>query len=324
MSLSKIYKLDKNVLRKSEIYHTKPGSGDPNDDSFLSLDSLWQSTDTEYVDTVNRLKEEQEKVERQTREMLETAKAQVAKIETEAYDKGFKAGKEEALAVEQKKQLEMQAQFDKLVVDFNKDRERLHEHYELDILSLVKLMVERVLFHEVTVNPLVIETCLKTAMSYVVQNSKVKINLHRDDMEIIQQVTMEKPQLLNRVSQIELTEDPAISRGGCYLETGFGEIDATLETRRDKIYKALDVIFVKALAGRDARDAAAAEKSSREEQERTLPGEQKNEVDEPLETPEKPVVSLEPVAEEVTEEIAESNFEESDISESEASPEDEL
>nr|MBF0221359.1 hypothetical protein [Desulfobulbaceae bacterium] len=262
--MSKIYKLDRNVLRKSEIFRTKPGSGDPNDDSFRSLDSLWQSSDTEYIETVDRLKEERERVERLTREMLETAKAQVATIEKEAYDKGFKAGKAEALAVEQKKQQEASAQFDKLVADFNKDRERLHEHYELDILSLVKLMVERVLFHEVTVNPLVIETCLKTAMSYVVQNSKVKINLHKDDLTVIQQATLERPQLLDRVSQVELTEDPAISRGGCFLETGFGEIDATLETRRDKIYKALDVIFVKALADRDARDAESAEKAIRD------------------------------------------------------------
>jgi flagellar biosynthesis/type III secretory pathway protein FliH len=29
--------------------------------------------------------------------------------------------------------------------------------------------------------------------------------------------------------------DPAISRGGCYLETSLGAIDATLETQLDQI-----------------------------------------------------------------------------------------
>ena len=261
MSLSKIYKLDKNVLRKSEIYTTKPGSGDPEDETFLSLDSLWQSADTEYIDAVDQLKEDQERVERETAEMLKKAQDQVEQIEKEAFDKGFNAGKEQALAEEQKKQQERLSQFTQLTQSFDEDRKRLHDEYELDILTLVKLMVDRVLYHEVTVNPLVIETCLKTAMSYVVQNSKVKINLNKDDLERIQQATLEKPQLLEGVAQVELTEDPSISQGGCYLETGFGEIDATLETRRDEIYKALDAIFVKALAGRASRKSESVDSS---------------------------------------------------------------
>jgi|GEM_PF-2038397 len=257
MSLSKIYKLDRNVLRKSEIYTTKPGISGADDDRFFALDSLWQSSDTEYVETMNRLKEEQEKVERQTRKMLAEAESRVGQIEKEAYDKGFSAGKEEALAEERKRLQENLLQFSRMAQEFENDRKRLHSAYEADIVSLVKLMVDRVLYHEVTVNPLVIEACLKTALSYVVQNSKVKINLNKGDLARIQQAALEKPELLEGVSQVDLSEDPVISQGGCYLETGFGEIDATLETRRDKIYKALDAIFMKSLAGKPSTETVS-------------------------------------------------------------------
>jgi flagellar assembly protein FliH len=269
MSLSKIYKLDRNVLRKSEILTTKPNVSRVDDDRFFSLDSLWQSSDTEHVDTVNRLKKEQEKAERRSREMIAEAQSQVAQIEKKAYDKGVSAGKEAALAEERKKHQQILLQFSQLAAGFEEDRKRLHANYEADIVSLVKLMVDRVLYHEVTVNPLVIETCLKTALSYVVQNSKVKINLNKDDLARIQQAALEKPELLEGVSQVELSEDPAISQGGCYLETGFGEIDATLETRRDKIYKALDVIFMKALAGKSSPKitASVSEKTTAQEPE---------------------------------------------------------
>lgn len=270
MSLSNIYKLDKNVLHKRDIYTTKRGASGADDESFTALDSLWQSADTEYLETMTQLQKEQERVERDTREMLAKAKAQVAEIEKAAYDKGYKAGKEESLAEDQKKQQGMLAQFNVLVQSFEEDRKRLHDQYELDILSLVKLMVERVLLHEVTVNPQVIEACLKTAMSYVVQNSKIKINLHKRDLERLQQATLDKPELLEGASQVELCEDPTISEGGCYLETGFGEIDATLDSRRETIYKALDAIFVKALTGRVAHQKEVESRQQSAAQERDV------------------------------------------------------
>jgi hypothetical protein len=37
-----------------------------------------------------------------------------------------------------------------------------------------------------------------------------------------------------------VTSDPCISRGGCLLETPYGDVDATLETRLEKIYQAVE------------------------------------------------------------------------------------
>ncbi len=58
------------------------------------------------------------------------------------------------------------------------------------------------------------------------------------------------------------------------METGFGEIDATLETKRDKIYKALDAIFVKALAGKSSQGADSARSFEQEQRPQPPPSSQ--------------------------------------------------
>ncbi len=248
MSLSKIIKFQGIDDKKSDILTSRSLDDSPIVERFCSLDSLWQSSDTEYVDAVARVKELKETATRQSKEMVAQAQASVDEIEGAAFEKGLSAGKEQALAEEREQvRIRMEA-FDQFLNGLESDRQELHQNYEQDIVTLIKTMVDRIVFHEVTVNPLVIQTCLKTAMSNVVANAKVKIHLHSADFNRLKEASLEQPDLLSGVQQVELTEDPTISEGGCFLETKFGDVDITLETRRDKLYNAIDQIFLKALA----------------------------------------------------------------------------
>lgn len=248
MNLSKIIKLQGNIADSSGILTTSPRINELHEEKFYSLESLWQSSDTEYVDAKARLEEEKIRVRQQAKQMIAEARQQVDAIEKAARDQGFLAGKNEALAQEKKKLNEKVAEFDRFMVALEKDRKALYAHYETDIITLVKTMVDRVIFHEVTVNPLVIQACLKTALSYVVENSNVKIHLHLNDLNRLKDATLERPELLAGTSRIELSEDPSIAEGGCRMATSFGEVDATLESRKEKLYAAIDAIFMKSLA----------------------------------------------------------------------------
>jgi flagellar assembly protein FliH len=221
---------------------------------FHSLSSMWQSDDEELgldgrrrETAKERLMREAEAVKAETEAMVAAAQARVAQIEQDARDKGFAAGMAEAKVQEKESLAKITADFEALLAGIEGDRQRLYVQYEADVLTLIKAMVDRVLFHEVTVNPQAIEVCLKTALSYVVDNSNVKIRLHAQDLERLKQAAMDRPEILAGFTKIELIEDPAILLGGCALETGFGEIDATLESRRDKVCAAIDAILQQAV-----------------------------------------------------------------------------
>ena len=233
------------------IMITRPGGAEGGGGGFHSLASMWQSDDEELVSVLSKLEAEKENLRRQTEAMqaetaamVAAAQAQVAQIEKDAYDKGFAEGKADGLAQEDVKI----AQVDTLLVAIEQDRQRLYAQYEADILALIKAMVDRVLFHEVTVNPQAIEICLKTALAYVVENSNIVIRLHGQDLERLKQTAMERPEILTGYKKIELVEDPSLALGGCILDTGFGEIDASLESRKDKVFAAIDAVLHKAIS----------------------------------------------------------------------------
>lgn len=248
MNLSSVIKTCPAKPVENEILTTRPGLEELNQDEFCSLDSLWQNSNTEYTDAMSRLQAETEKAHKDSEEMLAKARSKVAEIEKEAYDKGFAAGHAEALKLGQEEGRVKSAKIEELLQLISQDRRQLYEKYQKDLLSLMQMMLERVLFHEVSVNPKIIQVCLKTALGYVVENSTVIVHLHANDLNRLKEIGFDDPELLAGVKQLEFTEDPAISEGGCLLETGFGEIDATLESRRDKLSKAIEATFMQALS----------------------------------------------------------------------------
>lgn len=225
-------------------------SGQDKEGGFHALSGLWQSDDeglstalTQLEAEREKLRQESERVTRESAALVAEAQGRVTAIEKEAFEKGFAAGKKEAEEVEKRRLSEFTAQLDALLANIDTDRQRLYHQYEADILTLIKAMVERVLFHEVTINPQAIEICLKTALGYVVENSAVTVRLHGQDLERLKQVLMERPEMLAGYKKVELIEDPSIAQGGCLLETGFGEVDATLESRRAKVCAAIDLVL---------------------------------------------------------------------------------
>ena len=247
MNLSNVIKTQTSQPVENEILTTRPGLDELNQDEFCSLDSLWQSSNTEYADAMSRMRAETAKAHKESEDMLAKARSKVAEIEKEAYDKGFAAGHEEALKCGREETRGRVVKIEELLQVISKERRQLYEKYQNDLLSIMRMMLERVLFHEVSVNPNIIKACLQTTLGYVVENSSVVVHLNGKDLNRLQEAGLDDPELLAGVKQLEFTEDPTVSEGGCLLETGFGEVDATLESRRDKLSKAIEATFMQAI-----------------------------------------------------------------------------
>lgn len=249
MSSSRVIKSSRGG-KGNAILISRPGGPEAGGGGFHSLASMWQSDDSELVSALSKLETEKENIRREAEimkaemaAMVAAAEGRVAQIEKDAFDKGFAEGKTQSLAQE-KIRLD---QVDALLAKIESDRQQLYAQYEADVFFLIKAMVDRVLFHEVTINPQAIEVCLKTALAYVVENATIVIRLHGQDLERLRQAAMDHPELLAGYKKVELTEDPSIAIGGCILETGFGEIDATLDSRKEKVFAAIDAVLHKAV-----------------------------------------------------------------------------
>ena len=246
--MSKILKIFQNVGQGSN-----PGSAGSADSSsaggFRSFTELCKDAENNADGgTSGGAGDPRELARREAEETVAKAREDAARIEQEAYDKGFAKGEQDGLAEGEKKLAEEIGKVEGFLKTLNDQIVDVQGHHEQNLLVLVKAMVDRLVNHEVSVNPMVIQSCLKKTMDYVVENSVVKVHLHTDDFNRLKEAGLTNPALFEGKNRVQLIEDPNISLGGCLVSTDFGEIDATLESCRDKLYAAVDQALMAALA----------------------------------------------------------------------------
>jgi flagellar assembly protein FliH len=80
-----------------------------------------------------------------------------------------------------------------------------------------------------------IKESIFNALEMAVEKSKVTFNVNPDDYDYVEKL---RPNLFRNnkeIKSIVVTSDPAVSKGGCFLETSRGNIDATIESKLEKI-----------------------------------------------------------------------------------------
>jgi flagellar assembly protein FliH len=92
----------------------------------------------------------------------------------------------------------------------------------------------------VSADPQVVLTIIENALQSSVRSDQYRIRVNPEDLE---HVTQQKPLFLASISglkNLSVEADPAISRGGCRVDSELGEVDATLETQLESIRQALN------------------------------------------------------------------------------------
>jgi len=219
-------------------------------EEFLSFEDFWQSKggSTASSHHVEKPKDPRELAAEEAADLVRQARAEADKIRQEAREQGFAEGKIEGEAAGRELYEERLKSFTALMQGLEGQQGQILRQHEGEMLILIKAMVDRLVQHEVSVNPLVIQSCLKNAMEFVVENSTVRIHLNAEDLARIKKASLENPGFFEGSGRIQLVEDPGISVGGCLLRTDFGEIDLTLENCREKLYAAVENAFLSALS----------------------------------------------------------------------------
>lgn len=216
-----------------------------NPDEFTSFDSLWEGCPTTgIIDSLGAIRRKKEEAQRQADELIKKAKAEVSRIESEAYQKGYGQGEKDGMAFGKKKFEVAVHQFERVLAEIEAQRRELGLRYEEDNLALIKILVERLIFQEISLHPRIIMACLNASLEYTVDNSSVRVHLSPDDFVLLRESGFDAASLLGGKSRIDLIEDPAITPGGCLLESEFGEVDATVEGRYERLYEVLDKVFM--------------------------------------------------------------------------------
>ena len=176
------------------------------------------------------MKEKEEKV-------LKPAREKALLIEKEAYEKGFAQGEKDGLELGQKKFETIHDSFRQLLEEMKRLHQELYKKYEGEMIQLVFLVSRKILRQDLPLPEEVVKETLRAAFQYVVEPRNVVVHLNPKDHQYLLTHADDLPggRKDDETNQFRIVPDPSVTRGGCFLETSFGDIDATLESQLDQI-----------------------------------------------------------------------------------------
>jgi len=163
----------------------------------------------------------------------------ISTIEEEAYEKSFAQGEKDGFEFGEKKAQKIVENIQSLFNEMVSLKHDVLKRYEKEVIDLIFAVAEKIVRHEVRSKESVIKDAIFDALELAVEKSKIVFNVNPDDYDYVEKM---RPELFNQnkgLKSIVVTSDPGVSRGGCYLETPYGNIDATIESKLEKISQCL-------------------------------------------------------------------------------------
>lgn len=167
--------------------------------------------------------------------LLKNAKERAIHIEKEAYEKGFSQGERDGLEFGRRRAEIFLQQFKNLLEELDKTIKIFYKQCEDDLIYLMFTILRKILHNELFLNENVVIETLKETLKLVVDRQKIIVHLNPVDFQYLTSPTVGIHFLKDDFEGVKLLEDPNITRGGCVIETSFGDIDATIESQLKKV-----------------------------------------------------------------------------------------
>ena len=151
------------------------------------------------------------------------------KLETEAYQKGYRLGE---IAGREAAVKEMEATMEKYADSFQEIcgmKSTLYEQAEREVVKLAMEVAKKIVNREIQADPNIIQTLVRVALSRVAERTSVTVRLNPVDYKYLMERNGGNGK--DEWCDVLLQSDNSIKRGGCLVETSCGDIDARMEEK---------------------------------------------------------------------------------------------
>ena len=164
--------------------------------------------------------------------------------EKEAYDKGFAQGEKDGYELGETRARKIIEKIESLLDEMVRLKSGIVRHYEKDLLAAIFAIAEKVIHTHLTLNETAVKDNILAALDLVAEKREVTLKVNPEDFEYVEKL---RPELFSgpmHVKSIMVTSDPAVTRGGCRLETSSGDVDATIESQLNIIQQSLNEAYM--------------------------------------------------------------------------------
>lgn len=194
------------------------------------------------VEAQRRARQTVEEAREQADVIIQQAVSEKEAVLAQARSEGFEAGRAEgyqegAAAARREAQARLEA-LAAMVDELAHARDAAAARHEEDIVELALAVAARIVRRESSLCPDTVRELLRETLPRLGGVKRITVSVHPEDLAALKSYLQELAARAGR-AEVKWEADPSIMRGGCYVQTDRGDIDATVETRVTRIVESL-------------------------------------------------------------------------------------
>jgi len=206
------------------------------------LARLWLSVAPLQAAAARRARAMVEQARREAEAIVAAAAAERDAVLEQARAQGWEAGRAEGFAAgaaQVRAEAEARlAALDQLVAELTRARDEAAARYEEDIVELALAVAARLVRKESSLGSETVRQLLREVLPRLNGVREITISVHPDDLAVLQDDLHALAARAGR-AQVRWEADPAVTRGGVFVQTDRGGVDATVETRVTRLVESL-------------------------------------------------------------------------------------
>jgi flagellar assembly protein FliH len=201
------------------------------------------------IELTQRLQEANDKLQaadeklKQAEQAIEDAKVKGIEIEKQAHEKGLQEGNakgQEEVISQAKIVIEGIENVLKEITAYKDDFPKI---YEKEVIGLIKEIAKKVVHVEARIDERVILKNIYKAFDILSDRVEVKLNINPDDLDFVNENRPEFFSNVKGLQSISIEADSDVERGGCFIETEYGNVDARIQTQLERVEFSLEELL---------------------------------------------------------------------------------
>jgi flagellar assembly protein FliH len=166
---------------------------------------------------------------------LADQQARLAALERDAFAKGYAQGERAGVEAGAKRADAMLRRVAQTLEELERLRKAIIKDTERQMVQLALALARRLVHREVSIDPSLVAAMAHVALERLGEATPATIRLNPDDYTTVAAQRGERWE----GAQVTIVPDPAVSRGGCLVESDFGTVDGRIDAQFDEMTRAL-------------------------------------------------------------------------------------
>lgn len=177
------------------------------------------------------------RVEKEVLQRLESVQEEAYK---EAHRLGLDEGREKAYQEYREKFESNLASWDQLLQELESLKSTLAEQHERSLVQMLFHFASKIAHREIQAYPEQVTEIVKECVARSQGDEELRVFVSPSDFEFLKTAAQKTGRDQSFLKRVDLVQSEEITPGGCIVESNYGQIDATLETRVQKLWELLE------------------------------------------------------------------------------------